>query len=291
MAVVSDHGFGPHPRTFVRSDRLLADAGLLSAGGGAGRRRARDPRAASRTGLRRALRKRWADCRPAPATGWPPARPALSRVDWSRSQAYRIPLYPPAEGIVVNLRGRQEQGAVEPGEEYERVRDRIIAAFEGLRDPATGAPVVQWAKRREQLYSGAHLDEAPDVVVLFDPAYKGASGLDELFEHVPDQILDEFSGVHAMEGIFAIAGEGVTAGVELGRRSIVDVAPTLLALLGRPVPSDTDGAVMSEALRDEVAVRERPGSYQERAGGDDPVMSPEEEATLERSLRDLGYLE
>ncbi len=36
VVVVSDHGFGPHPRTFVRTDRLLADAGLLHAGRGAG---------------------------------------------------------------------------------------------------------------------------------------------------------------------------------------------------------------------------------------------------------------
>jgi len=69
------------------------------------------------------------------------------------------------------------------------------------------------------------------------------------------------------------------------------VAPTLLALLGRPVPSDSDGAVMSEALRDGVAVREGAGSYQERAAGDEAALSAEEEATLERSLRALGYLE
>jgi hypothetical protein len=62
-------------------------------------------------------------------------------------------------------------------------------------------------------------------------------------------------------------------------------------MLGRPVPSDSDGAVMAEALRDGVAVREGAGSYQERAAGDEAALSAEEEATLERSLRDLGYLE
>ena len=103
---------------------------------------------------------------------------------------------------------------------------------------------------------------------------------------MPQQILDGYSGVHAMEGIFAIAGHGVPAGVDLGERSIVDVAPTLLALLGRPVPSDSDGAVMAEALRDGVAVREGAGSYQERAADDEAALSAEEEATLERSLRD-----
>ena len=291
VAVVSDHGFGPHARTFVRTDRLLADAGLLSAGGEAGRGEQMTRALRRAPALRRALRRTLGRL-PASARDRVAARATgVSRVDWTRSQAYRIPLYPPAEGIVVNLRGRQEQGAVEPGGEYEQVRDRVIAALEGLRDPDTGAAVVQWAKRREQLYAGAHLDEAPDVVVLFDPAYKAASGLDELFEPVPQQILDGYSGVHAMEGIFAIAGHGVPAGVDLGERSIVDVAPTLLALLGRPVPSDSDGAVMSEALRDGVAVREGAGSYQERAAGDEAALSAEEEATLERSLRALGYLE
>jgi hypothetical protein len=47
---------------------------------------------------------------------------------------------------------------------------------------------------------------------------------------------------------------------------------------------------MAEALRDGVAVREGAGSYQERAA-DEAALSAEEEATLERSLRALGYLE
>ena len=48
---------------------------------------------------------------------------------------------------------------------------------------------------------------------------------------------------------------------------------------------------MAEALRDGVAVREGAGSYQKRAAGDEPALTAEEEATLEQSLRALGYLE
>jgi predicted AlkP superfamily phosphohydrolase/phosphomutase len=214
-----------------------------------------------------------------------------SRVRWDQTSAYRIPLYPPAEGVVVNLRGRQAEGSVAAGDEYERVRDRIIETFEQLRDPTTGELVVQWARRREQLYSGGHLEQAPDVVVLFDPRYKAASGLAGAFEPVPGQILDSYSGVHAMEGVFAIAGAGVRRGVDLGTRQIVDVAPTLLALLGLPVPSDTDGAVMSEALADPAAVRQGEASDDRRADGEQPALTAEEEATLEASLRSLGYLE
>jgi hypothetical protein len=49
--------------------------------------------------------------------------------------------------------------------------------------------------------------------------------------------------------------------------------------------------VMAQALRAGVAVREGAGSYQERAADDEVALSAEEEATLERSLRALGYLE
>jgi predicted AlkP superfamily phosphohydrolase/phosphomutase len=288
VAVVSDHGFGPHPHTFVRTDRLLADAGLLSASGTSkgeavtrALRRAPAVRRVLRTTLDRlpgAARERIA----AQATG-------AAAVDWSRTTAYRIPLYPPAEGVVINLRGRQEQGAVDEGDAYEHARDEVIAVLEGLRDPSTGARVVEWAQRREQVYAGDHVAEAPDVVALFRPGYKGGSGLGDLFEAVPAEILDSYSGVHAIDGVFAIAGPGVRTGVDLGVREIVDVAPTLLALLGVAVPDDVDGTVMREALRDEVAVRS--SAAVARDEDDAPVLTDEESATLEESLRSLGYLE
>jgi predicted AlkP superfamily phosphohydrolase/phosphomutase len=292
VAVVSDHGFGPHPTTFARTDAVLAGAGLLAATGGPSRGQRMSGALRRFPAVRRVLRRmigglpgRARDRIAAAASG-------ASQVDWSRTQAYRIPLYAPAEGIAVNLRGRQEQGCVEPGEEYEQVRDRIIDALTGLRDPATGRPVCLWAKRREELYSGEHLAEAPDVVALFDPSYKGQTGLGEIFEPVPASILDEYSGVHAMEGIFAVAGRGVREGIDLGRRGILDVAPTLRALLGIPVPSDADGEVMRDALADAVAVREgEPAAPAAGAQQEQPALTAEEEATLEESLRSLGYLE
>ncbi len=291
VAVVSDHGFGPHPAHFVRTDAVLQGAGLLVADGGAGGGEGITRALRRAPALRRVLRKMVGRLPGAARDRLAARATGTNRVRWADTAAYRIPLYPPAEGVVVNLRGRQAEGSVEPGEQYEAVRDRVIAALDQLRDPATGEPVVQWAKRREELYSGDHTEEAPDVVVLFDPRYKGASGLGEPFEVVPAKILDSYSGVHAMEGVFAIAGAGVKPGVDLGTRQIVDVAPTLLALLGRPVPSDSDGSVMSQALADPAAVRAGDASYDHRADGEQPALTAEEEATLEASLRSLGYLD
>ena len=102
VVVVSDHGFGPHPRTLVRTDRVLADAGLLHASGGAGGGESITRALRRAPALRRALRRLLGrlpggarDRIAARATG-------ASRVDWSRSQAYRIPLYPPADTLIVS---------------------------------------------------------------------------------------------------------------------------------------------------------------------------------------------
>ena len=296
VAVVSDHGFGPHPRAFVRTDAALAQAGLLTAfrsddsanGNVAAQALRRAPK------LRRVLRLA-ADRLPARAKEWLAGRyTGANQVDWSRTLAYRIPLYAPAEGVAVNLAGRQSEGIVEPGTQYEEVRERVIRALLDLRDPATGEPVVEWARRREDVYSGPHLEQAPDVVALFRAEFKGGTGLGELFDPVPDSLLDRFSGVHAMDGIFAVAGPGVRAGVELGTRQIVDVAPTLLALLEVPISPEIDGAVMADALHKPALVETSAngasnGSAQ--AHGSDPQLTREEEATLEESLRALGYLD
>jgi predicted AlkP superfamily phosphohydrolase/phosphomutase len=229
---------------------------------------------------------------PGRATEWLAAQyTGASQVDWSKTLAYRIPLYAPAEGVAVNLRGRQQEGIVEPGEEYERVRDRVISSLADLNDPATGEPVVVWARRREEVYEGPYLEEAPDVVALLRPEFKGASGLGEVFEPVPEPLLENYSGVHAMDGIFAIAGPGVRRGITLGTRPIVDVAPTLLAVLGVPVPDDLDGTAMDEALLEAACITTsgRPVAVMDRDG--DSGLTAAERGTMEESLRALGYLE
>jgi predicted AlkP superfamily phosphohydrolase/phosphomutase len=239
--------------------------------------------------LRRRLR-RLAGKLPERAGNWLAARYTnANAIDWTNTDAYRFPLYTPAEGVVVNLAGRQPNGRVAPGAEYEAVRDRIIESMTGLRT-ADGRPVVQWARRREELYSGQHAELAPDVIVLFHPEFKGHAGLGGAFEPVPAAILERFSGVHAMDGVFCAHGPRVPRGVDLGTCDIVDVAPTLLALMDVRPPADIDGRVIQRALRD-APPSGREALEPSLVDQPEPVMTPDEEAALERSLRSLGYLE
>jgi len=292
VAVVSDHGFGPHPRTLVRVDAMLETAGLLrrtstgAAPGGtlSSRVLARVPavRRVLRLGLDR-LPRRLTDYLAGAYTG-------ANQIAWRETRAYRLPLYAPAEGVVVNLRGRQAEGIVEPGAEYEQTRDAIIAAAVSLRDPDSGDPVVAWARRREDVFSGPFVEEAPDVIMLFDERFKGSAGFGAIFAPVPSSILESYSGVHAMDGIFAAAGPGVTGG-DLGVRELVDVIPTLLALAGVPIPADIDGAPMEEALFEPAVRRGAERSVAPGGANGAPELTDEEARTVEESLRALGYLE
>jgi hypothetical protein len=98
------------------------------------------------------------------------------------------------------------------------------------------------------------------------------------------------TGAHALEGVFLAAGPPIRPGVRVDDMSILDVAPTLLAALGLPVPAGMPGRVVAEALvAGDVARSEEAGATAVEADDAAP-LSAEEEALLERRLADLGYL-
>ncbi|NIV40329.1 MAG: hypothetical protein GWN58_66280, partial [Anaerolineae bacterium] len=67
--------------------------------------------------------------------------------------------------VVIRVRGREKEGQVAPGTEYERIRDEISAAALELRDPDSGEPVFQAAFKREELYHGPYLEQAADLIL------------------------------------------------------------------------------------------------------------------------------
>ena len=137
--------------------------------------------------------------------------------------------------IFLNLKGREKDGRVAPGAEYDRVRDEIAAAAEALTDPATGERLVRRAYRREELYSGRCVPSAADIILAPEDGYdpKGAFAK-EVFTHKDPSMV----GMHTYDDAFLYVGK---AGVSDRPTNILDIAPTMLSLLGQPVPSDFDG--------------------------------------------------
>jgi hypothetical protein len=105
------------------------------------------------------------------------------------------------------------------------------------------------------------------------------------------------SGGHddAPDGILVLSGPDLVRGAELAHPSVVDVAPTLLALLGVPVGDDMSGRVLDEAIEPAFLAAHpvrRVASHTRgaRAAGGAPVAS-EADAAVEARLRALGYVE
>lgn len=214
---------------------------------------------------------------------------SLSNVDWSQTRAYSLGNI---GQIYLNVRGREPEGIVERGAEYEAVREEIIAGLRQLRDPETGTPIMTEIYRREELYDGPYMDEAPDIIMLPHKLEYQAAGTSAFMHNHVLGLPRGNSGGHRMDGIWLLKGPGVQSGVRLEGAQITDLAPTLLHIHGLPVPEDMDGQVLHQAFEAGSAL-DHPARRESNAwvgrGGDGQYSAEEEEEIYQR-LADLGYV-
>lgn len=210
---------------------------------------------------------------------------SLNDVDWANTRAYSIGYI---GEVHLNVKGREPQGIVEPGAEYERVRDEVMRDLRELKLP-DGSPLIEHIWKKEEVYRGAHLDDAPDI--LFFPKNLETIAFGD-FEFGSNKILEPSYGVsssHRMNGIFIAAGEGIHPNHPITQSpNLTDLAPTILHLLDLPVPPDMDGRVISEMLTEPRTVEYGGSAELERERGDG--YSEEDEAAVVERLKDLGYI-
>jgi predicted AlkP superfamily phosphohydrolase/phosphomutase len=221
----------------------------------------------------------------------PQSYPTLDeRVDWSRTKAYSFGYI---GQIYVNLRGREPEGIVEPGEERRQLVAEIKRQLYELRDPDTGEKVVDAAYASEELYAGPYLDRAPDInVVMRDLSYITHIGRELASTRTFGPVSTQESATHRLEGLVILNGAGVRQGGVLVGTSITDLAPTILHLTGLPVPDDMDGRVLTDAFTDPFRV-----AYPVVQCEADPApegrayaWSEEDEEALQDRLKSLGYM-
>ncbi len=95
--------------------------------------------------------------------------PLFAAVDWSRTRAYALGL----NGLFINRAGREAHGIVAEGDAAAleaELRNRLA----DLRDPADGETMIRHVQPAAALYHGAHLGEAPDLVVGYAPGYRAS---------------------------------------------------------------------------------------------------------------------
>ncbi len=221
------------------------------------------------------------------------------RCDWARTKVYAEYIQP---GLRINLKGREPQGIVAPGGEYEALRDYLIEKLSSCEDVKTGKKVARRVCRREEVYHGQHVDKAPDLLIEwnYDMVVSGLCYWNEsnrrvVVENKSDLVeRRNLSGDHRPQGIFLIAGTHIRAGQELREANIMDIAPTVLYTMGQPVPKYMDGKVLVEAFSENF-LADHPVTYGEEAAvaseqGEHDFTAREAQMVEER-LRGLGYLD
>lgn len=101
------------------------------------------------------------------------------------------------------------------------------------------------------------------------------------------------SGTHRMHGILILAGHGIRSGYRIREASVLDVAPTLCALLGIPVARDFEGRILEEAFTTAQRATRRPpriATYGARSASYRPEPTVADQELLDR-LKTLGYLQ
>lgn len=160
-------------------------------------------------------------------------------VDWDNTVAWGWGGY--YARVFLNVRGREERGVVDP-EDYESVREEIAEKLRRVRGPNGEEWKTQVLKPKE-VYPVVRGDP-PDLMVFFDDLYwrsAGTVGWNTLYLRENDKGPDD--AVHDWNGIFILHNpqNPVRRRVKIDIR---DVAPTILDLLGVPVPEDMQGGVV-----------------------------------------------
>jgi len=213
-------------------------------------------------------------------------------IDWARTKAYA---FGGLGQIYINVKGREPYGRLVAGsQEYEDLRDEIIRQLKEITLPGSDVPFVDRAHKKEELFWGDELDSLPDILIIPHNMEYEDVGIYEFWSNkLFDHLAGAMSGMHRELGMFMIWGPGVKAGLEVEGTHILDMAPTMLYLLGVPVPGELDGKVLTGAIED-THVRSHPVDYTDvstdKRNLDEEYSSEEDEAIRER-LKALGYLQ
>ena len=218
----------------------------------------------------------------------------MTLVDWSRTKAYSS--FGGGEDIVIiNLKGRQPEGCVEPGQEYETLREEIIGKVKQYKDP-DGTALIADAWKREDLWSGPSVELAPDIQFLTSDTGVNAGG-NPLSPVTSEPALDGLPAMHRLEGVYLMEGPGVVRkGREAAKGQIADIAVTMLHLLGLPAEDYMDGRLLADGLEPEwleanplLARTGNRGRLDFKKS--DEWGTDEDAAKGAETLRSLGYLE
>ena len=293
VMMVSDHGFGPCLGR-IHVNRILVKAGVVRLPGWAGLIGRRTLQADDRLRL-------WGQKRDNPtarSASFDQSLTAQYPFDWKRTLAF-APHQDTAAMVYVNCASRHDglktAAPLMTPRQIDEARTAAAQALAEARHPETGTRLFPRIIETADTYQIDPAREGyPDLIALPDDPYWVRTKLTSGRSWVePDPNLP---GTHRPEGIVALSGAGLAAGRHL-KHNLIDITPTILALLGLPIPAHVEGRPIA-GLTTTAAPRGSTPTRNDYA--EDPIEGPhrkafeytsEEQEIIEQRLSDLGYLE
>ena len=184
----------------------------------------------------------------------------FSRINPCKSKCFIVPNSLPITGLRINLIGREPDGIITPGREFNNFCDELAKDLLQIRDSATGIPIIKKITRTTDLYQGEFPDHLPDLLVYWNEdmyigtnAIKNTQGSTLRVSSPKIKIVEGTNmycrtGDHRPEGLMITVGPGIKSCKLTTPVSIMDFAPTFAGLLGVSIP-DTDGTAIPEILK------------------------------------------
>ena len=177
----------------------------------------------------------------------------MGKIDWASTKVFNM--VADLQGYIrINLAGREKEGAVIEDEEYDKLCRQLIIGLKTFKDLETQEPVVEAVVRKDDLFSkGKGFDNLPDLLVKWN--YKPAANYKKIISDkygeinwpTPGKNPDGRSGNHRYEGFLIAVGKRFNINYSFEKKyHIVDLAPTILNLLGIEKPREMEGVVISE---------------------------------------------
>ena len=251
------HGIGPaYTGTHLLDEVLLRLEGVPSP---RRRQRVAQHMVATWTRFPRSVR---ALLTPLQKTLWPRLKANLVQPGKSKRRYFEIIVNDAAGGIRLNVRGREPEGVVEPGAEYEAVCALLEQTLLELVDPATGKRVIDRVLRPQQLYPGPHAARLPDLEVLWSRDAPFSAAKSDRIGTVTHRFVfaNHRTGDHTEnDGLFFFAGPHVEPRHVLPV-GVQDLGPTIASMFGATM-ADADGKPIPALL--EHLARQQPTAVAE----------------------------
>jgi predicted AlkP superfamily phosphohydrolase/phosphomutase len=175
-------------------------------------------------------------------------------IAWDKTQAFT--LRADLQGYLrVNLKGREQRGIVPAGAPFEGLCDRLAEGLMSFRDSVSQEPIIAAVERIDRLYcDGDRRDRLPDLVIRWSdtPALAHVAVESPEFGRIerstPGRIPNGRSGNHRGQGFLIAAGPGITSGPLGPGPDILDLAPTVVRMLGARAELPLAGKAIPELV-------------------------------------------